>query len=417
MMRIEASSTAEEEQPMSRLSIMDRSALPLSERRFYDAVKWIRRRPISGPFIVLLNACPDLAARFARLGHYFHSRGQADESVLSMRVRTFMALVGSRALDAPYEWSAWLGWGLEAGVPQATVDAIRTRAPLTQLSAEDTLVLEFCAQLAGGEHHVDDALFERARVHFGVRGVTELAACLGYFAMIAFPLNAFEMEMSAEQKKGRKPFAPLTFEPHSTAWKEGAGSPWPAQSSARSATRLPEIREHAQMKPEEQHFLDRLVRTRGRIAPPYHLLLNSPDAAERVADVGDYFLYETKLAPLARALTWLVTARELDSKLAWTAGLNFARSAGLAPTQIAALEQRASLDAFDAQARCLIEFCYRLLRGNHHVDDAAYAQAVQSFGVPTLVEVSATVGYVAMMAIITNAFGLEASAEDEELVL
>ena len=86
---------------MSRLAMVEREQLPESERRFYDAVKAIRRRPMSGPFIVTLNSSPDLASRFAHLGHYFHSRGQADESILSVRVRTFVALVGSRALDVP----------------------------------------------------------------------------------------------------------------------------------------------------------------------------------------------------------------------------------------------------------------------------------------------------------------------------
>ena len=109
---------------MARLGMIEREALPADERRFHDAVKAIRRRPISGPFIVTMNSSPDLAARFAHLGHYFHARGQADESVVPIRVRSFISLIGSRALDAPYEWAAWVNWALEAGIPQETVDAI-----------------------------------------------------------------------------------------------------------------------------------------------------------------------------------------------------------------------------------------------------------------------------------------------------
>ena len=110
---------------MARLGTVERDTLPEDERRFHDAVKAIRRRPISGPFIVTMNSSPDLAARFAHLGHYFHARGQADESIVSIRVRSFISLIGSRALDCPYEWAAWMNWALEAGVPQDTVDAIR----------------------------------------------------------------------------------------------------------------------------------------------------------------------------------------------------------------------------------------------------------------------------------------------------
>ena len=48
---------------MSRLAAVLRDALPEEQRRFYDAVRAIRRSPVSGPFIVTMNSSPDLAAR------------------------------------------------------------------------------------------------------------------------------------------------------------------------------------------------------------------------------------------------------------------------------------------------------------------------------------------------------------------
>src|SRR4051812_37250878 len=141
---------------MARLGMVERETLPEDERRFYDAVKAIRRRPVSGPFIVLMNSSPDLAARFAHLGHYFHARGQADESILSMRVRGFASLIGSRALNAPYEWAAWVNWALEAGVALATVDAIREGRTPHDLTTEEALVTDFCMQLISGNHRVGD---------------------------------------------------------------------------------------------------------------------------------------------------------------------------------------------------------------------------------------------------------------------
>ncbi|MGH8665511.1 MAG: hypothetical protein ACREUX_14710, partial [Burkholderiales bacterium] len=105
---------------MARLSAVERESLPEDQRRFFDAVRWIRRHPISGPFIVSMNSSPDMAARIAHLGHYFHARGQGVESILPMRVRGFVSVIGSRALDAPYEWSAWVNWALGAGVSQET---------------------------------------------------------------------------------------------------------------------------------------------------------------------------------------------------------------------------------------------------------------------------------------------------------
>ena len=185
--------------------MVQRDELPEDQRRFYEAVKAIRRRPISGPFITLMNSSPDLTARYAHLGHYFHSRGQADESILSLRVRTLIALILSRALDCTYEWGGWVSWALEAGVPQDTVDAIRERRTPPNPTPEDSLVMDFCAQLMTGNHHVSDTTYKSALEHFGTQGVVELVTTLGYFAMIAFPLNAFEISLSAEQVRMRKP--------------------------------------------------------------------------------------------------------------------------------------------------------------------------------------------------------------------
>lgn len=394
-----------------RLSPVAREQLPEDQRRFYDAVKAIRRRPISGPFIVTMNSSPDLASRFAHLGHYFHSRGQADESILSARVRTFVALVGSRLLDVPYEWNAWVGWALEAGVPQATADAIR-EGRAADLTVEDALVRDFCTQLATGHHRVSEATFQAALEHFGAQGVAELAVCLGYFAMIAFPLNAFEIEMSAEQKALRKPFEPLVVPPHPGAT---ARPDMPAFAALRRATadpRVPAITRHEDLRPADQHYLDRIIRTRGHVSPLFQVLLHTPDVADRMATVGAFFLYETVLPPALRGLVWLTTAREFDCEYAWQGSVHHARAAGLSQTLIDAIESGAARPAVSAEQATAIAFCLELMRGNHHVCDATYNAAVNHFGVQATIQIAATLGYFAMMCCVANAFELAPPTDD-----
>jgi 4-carboxymuconolactone decarboxylase len=189
---------------MARLSLMDREALPEDERRFFDAVKTMRGRPISGPFIVLMNGSPDLASRFAHLGHYFHPRGQADESVLSVRARSFTALAAARVLDAPYEWNAWVAWAVEAGIPRATVDALRSGRRPDELEPEEAIVLDLVTELLAGNHRLSGPTFRAALDRFGVQGLVELVATVGYFAMLAYPLNAFEIELSPQQARERE---------------------------------------------------------------------------------------------------------------------------------------------------------------------------------------------------------------------
>ena len=394
--------------------MLARDQLPLDERRFHDAVKAIRRHPISGPFIVLMNSSPDLATRFAHLGHYFHARGQADEAILPMRVRTFMAAIGSRTLNAAYEWSAWITWALDAGVPQETVDAIRERRPLTALTDEDVLVLDFCSQLVSGNHRVSDAVFDRARAHFGVQQLVELVGTLGYFAMIAYPLNAFEMEMTEEQKKKRKPFEPLPVKPTPSV-EQPRNLPAPA-APMRAQPRVPLVTEIANLPAASHHFYDRIVRTRGHIAVPYQVLLHNPDMAERICYVGDFFNFAVPLAPDVNALTWLMTARGFDAHYAWENAKVLSARAQLSRSTIEAIERGAVPDVSEVQ-RLTCEFCRQLLYGIHHVDDATYRAAVEHLGVQSVVLIAATLGYVAMMSIITNAFEVAAPEDKSELVL
>ena len=409
---------AEDHIVANRLSMVQRDELPEDQRRFHDAVKAIRRSPISGPFITLLNSSPDLAARVAHLGCYFHARGQVDESILPMRVRTFVALLGARTLDGVYEWSAWVNWALEAGVPPATVDAIREGQPLLDLTAEDALVRDFCAQLATGSHRVSDPTFLAVLDRFGVQGAVELAATLGYFAMIAFPLNAFEMEMTAEQIAKRKPFKPLRIAAHPgpvaacgpAATTREAGTPG-------ASPRVPRIAKHGDMAAANQHYFDRVVRTRGRVAGPFAVLLHSPDVAERVAAVGDYLLYHAVLPPAAKTFAWLLVASEFDCDYEWAYAECAARKAGIPDTVIDAARRRESFAASGDDRALIADFCHQLLRGNHHVADTTYRSVVAQLGVPATVQLAATVGYFAMQACVLNAFEVRPEGDPSGLIL
>lgn len=391
--------------------MVERDALPADQRRFYDAVKALRRRPISGPFIVTMNSSPDLASRFAHLGHYFHARGQADESIVPLRVRGFIALLGARVLDGPYEWAAWVNWAIDAGVPRETADAIRERRPLTNLSVEEQLAADICTQLVSGDHRVRPDTFAAGLSTFGTQGLVEVVLTLGYFAMIALPLNAFEIEMSSEQKGNRKPFVPLvvTGTPGTAPEFDRPGVP-PLAAPAQ-AMRLRAVAGHADVAPEHQHFVDRVVRTRGWLSPIFQVLLHAPDAAERVAHVGEFFLYRATLRPGLRALTWLFVARELDCFYVWEEAAKLAREAGIDDATVAAIERGTVPADAPAERVVLLDFCRQLLRGNHHVTDALYEKVVAAFGVPEAVQIAAALGYGVMISVVANAFEVPPASE------
>jgi 4-carboxymuconolactone decarboxylase len=410
-------SMSEERPAVPRLSAVERESLPEDQRRFFDAVKWIRRHPISGPFIVTMNSSPDLAARIAHLGHYFHARGQGDESILPMRVRGFVSVIGSRALDAPYEWSAWVNWALDAGVPQQTVDDVREGRPPRGLTADDMLISDLCTQLISGNHRLSDATFRAALDRFGPQGLLELVVTVGYFALIALPLNAFEIEMAAEQLRIRKPFAPLPV----------GGSPWsgdgsaervvPAITGTRATPRIRLLAGHDDVAPEHQHFVDRVVLTRGWLSGLFQVLLHSPDVAARIANIGDFVLYHSVLPPAVRWLACLIAARELDCDYAWDANVRRARAAGVDDALIGALERGGPAASQAGEHRVIFDFCLQLLRGNHHVAEDTYQATVRKLGIAATVQLAVTVGYIVMTSLVANAFDIPPAGDDTKPAL
>jgi 4-carboxymuconolactone decarboxylase len=126
--------------------------------------------------------------------------------------------------------------------------------------------------------------------------------------------------------------------------------------------------------------------------------------AERMAWVGSFFLDGTILPPAAKALTGLIVARELDSDYVWHASAAIARGAGIEPKLIHALETGAATTRLPREHEALFDFCYQLLRGNHHVTDATYESVVKHYGVPAAVQIAAILGYYVMMGLTANAF-------------
>jgi len=123
------------------------------------------------------------------------------------------------------------------------------------------------------------------------------------------------------------------------------------------------------------------------------------------------------LPPAIRTLVWLITAREFDCGYAWQDSVNHARTAGLPQPLInAILRGNATPAATDEQAAA-IAFCHELMRSNHHVCDATYDAAIRHFGVPATIQIAATLGYVAMMSCVANAFELPPEPDDSKPAL
>ena len=144
------------------------------------------RGALQGPFTMFLHS-PELAGRLAHLGAYVRFEGSLD-----MRVRVLAAMTVARELDAVYVWGAQTGGARRLGVPEATITAIR-ESHSRGIPPEDAQIVDFTRTLMR-KHRVDDATVKALRGRFGDDGFIQLTGAIGYYAMLAMTVNAFELE-------------------------------------------------------------------------------------------------------------------------------------------------------------------------------------------------------------------------------
>jgi len=170
--------------------VESREELPESQREYYDRITASRDR-IIGPFGVLLHS-PVLAGRVADLGTYLRF-----ESALPEGLRELAIVVSGREFDAAFEWAVHAPLAREAGVSEAALDAVLDDAPVNDLPATDGVVIRYGREL-WRDHAVSEETYRAAEDAFGVQGVVDLTALLGYYGLVACVLNAFEVLPAAE---------------------------------------------------------------------------------------------------------------------------------------------------------------------------------------------------------------------------
>ena len=92
-----------------------------------------------------------------------------------------------------------------------------------------------------------------------------------------------------------------------------------------------------ELPPDKQGIYDRIAEPRGGITNVFRAMLNSPDAASVVAEVGAYVRYGSALDPMVKEIAILSTAREQRAHSEWAHHVPLAREAGVGEDVIAAI--------------------------------------------------------------------------------
>ena len=116
------------------------------------------------------------------------------ESGIAPREREIAILITARECDSRFEWAAHEPVALQVGVPKETVEAIKHRKPLSDMPAEDALIVAIGRETFG-KRKLSSQTYAQALARFGARKLVDLAALMGNYASTAAVLTVFDMKL------------------------------------------------------------------------------------------------------------------------------------------------------------------------------------------------------------------------------
>lgn len=182
---------------MSRLPSLRRNDLGESGQAVWDQIVAGRggqlvndEGGLAGPFNAWVHA-PEAGSRLAELGGFLRFHTSIERRLTEVAIIT----VGAR-WKAEFEWWAHARMARDHGVPGAAVDAIGRCEEPTFEADDERVVYQMARQLAEGGR-VDDATYAAAQTLLGDAGMVELVSLCGYYTLISFLLNAFDVPLPA----------------------------------------------------------------------------------------------------------------------------------------------------------------------------------------------------------------------------
>jgi 4-carboxymuconolactone decarboxylase len=177
--------------------------------------------------------------------------------------------------------------------------------------------------------------------------------------------------------------------------------------------RIAPVEKREDLQPEHQPIYDAIAQSRGAVGGPFLALLHSPELAGRTAHLGSYVRFESSLEPKVIELAALISARELQCKHEWAAHVNHAQKAGIPLDTIRAVHQGRDAADFTFEDAQIVSFVREVLRA-HRVSEATFQALYGRLGERGMVELTATIGYYAMLACTLNTFDIATATAPEE---
>ncbi len=175
--------------------------------------------------------------------------------------------------------------------------------------------------------------------------------------------------------------------------------------------RLPYV-SRDELKPGKQHIYDRIAETRcsgeSRAGLPhsFQVLLNAPDAAEAVGQLGEYLRFNTTLDPTIRETAIIATAKELNSQYEWAHHEPIARKVGVRDEVIEAILSGRAPMGLPPKEGVFVQAAKELV-GNRTLTERTFQGVLHLLGPEQTVELLVLISYYAMLGTALGALGVE----------
>jgi len=175
---------------LARIPLPSPAEMTPEQRRVYDAIVEGPRGTLVGPLRAALHR-PELAEKWQQLGELLRYRTSVPPQISEIAV-----LVTARRWRCQVEWHMHAIAAEQAGIALGVIAAIKSgRRPL-EADAKALAVHDYAVELTG-QGHVTPATYDAVLQGFGVAGIVELTALIGYYTMVAMTLNAHEIPLPA----------------------------------------------------------------------------------------------------------------------------------------------------------------------------------------------------------------------------
>ena len=173
---------------MPRIPLVTEASMSPEQRQVYDAmVAGPRKSAPVGPLAIAMHR-PELAQAISNLGLVLRFGSKFEP-----RIREFTILLTGRYWDCQFEWASHETEARKAGLSGATIETLRAGGSRFE-AADEQAVHDYAMELLT-RHFASDATYQRVLAMFGVAGVVELTALIGYYGLVALTLNAAEFEV------------------------------------------------------------------------------------------------------------------------------------------------------------------------------------------------------------------------------